>query len=424
MNYPVRKGMKKLADSVTQKQKVFWNMMGSLCNALSSMILAVIVNWVAGEKAGGVFAFAFSNAQLMYTIGGFEIRPLQSTDIDEKFSFTNYFSLRIITCVVMMIASAGYVIVTGFPATKALVIWLVCMYKMVEAFADVFAGMFQQHDRIDLSGKTSTFRPVLSTITFGVVLALTKNLMAASGSMILVSALLFVVFDLQLKKKYFPFTFGFSFNGLKRLIVEALPLFFAAFINMYMNNAPKYAIDAAFSDEIQNAYGIIFMPAFVINLFSLFAFRPLLTDLTRYWNERQMKPFKKIVLRIVLWIVFLTVVSMLGAYFIGADILSILYHRTIILKLKKELVLVMFTGGISATATFMYYVITVMRKQRLLMMGYALGFLCALLIPRVLVPAYALMGAVISCGISMFVLSAVFVGIVIYFCNLSKGHGN
>lgn len=413
--------MEKLTDSVTQKQKVFWNMMGSLCNALSSMILAIIVNWVTGEKAGGVFAFAFSNAQLMYTIGGFEIRPLQSTDIDEKFSFTNYFSLRIITCVVMIFVSAGYVLWSGFAPEKAAVIWLVCMYKMVEAFADVFAGMFQQHDRIDLSGKTSTFRPVLSTVAFGVVLVLSKNLMAASATMIFTSALLFVVFDFRLKKKYFPFTFGFSFEEINKLIIEAVPLFIAAFINMYMNNAPKYAIDAAFSDEIQNAYGIIFMPAFVINLFSLFAFRPLLTDLARYWNEGQMRPFRKIVGRIVLWIVFLTLVSMAGAYFIGADILSVLYHRTMILHLKKELVLVMFTGGISATATFMYYVITVMRKQRLLMVGYALGFLCALFIPRVLVPEYALMGAVVSCGISMFVLSAVFVGIVIFFVALRNG---
>ncbi|MDE5781046.1 MAG: lipopolysaccharide biosynthesis protein [Lachnospiraceae bacterium] len=400
-----------MSNTVTQRQKVFWNMMGSLCNALSSMILAIIVNRIIGGNAGGIFAFAFSNAQLMYTIGAFEIRPLQSTDVEEKFSFTNYFSLRIITCIIMMIVTTLYVMMSGFDRVKTLTIWIVCMYKMVEAVADVFAGMFQQHDRIDLSGKTSTFRPVLTTVVFGAVLFFTHNLIAASLSMVGASALLFCFYDLKLRKIFDNIEYGFSSDNLGKLIMEALPLFFSAFINMYMNNAPKYAINRNFSDSVQNYYNIIFMPAFVINLFSLFAFRPLLTDLARYWNEKNMQPFKKIVRNILLWILLLTVVSMAGAYILGAQILGLVYG-TSVMQLRKELVLVMLTGGISATATFLYYVITVMRKQRLLLTGYLLGFICALIIPTLLVPRYVLMGAVISCGISMFMLASAFAVIV------------
>lgn len=402
-----------MADNVTQKQKVFWNMMGSLCNALSSMILAIIVNRVIGGNAGGIFAFAFSNAQLMYTLGGFEIRPLQSTDVEEKFSFSDYFSLRMVTCLVMMIATTIYVGVSGFDRLKALTIWVVCLYKMVEAVSDVFAGMFQQHDRIDLSGKTSTFRPTLSTITFAVVLIVSRNLVYAALSMVVASAVLFFAYDLRLRKKFSDIVCRFETANMGSLIVEAAPLFVAAFINMYINNAPKYAINRNFSDEVQNYYNIIFMPAFVINLFSLFAFRPLLTELARDWNDKNMKPFIKIVRNILLWILLLTVVCMAGAYLIGAQILGLVYGTSII-HLRKELAIVMFAGGISATATFLYYVITVMRKQKLLMAGYALGFVCSLVLPAVLVPKFELMGAVISCGISMAVLAVTFSCIVAY----------
>lgn len=401
-----------MSGNVTQKQKVFWNMMGSLCNALSSMILAIIVNRIIGGNAGGGFAFAFSNAQLMYTIGGFEIRPLQSTDVKEKFSFTNYFSLRIITCIIMMAANTLYVLVSGFGKDKALVVWIVCMYKMVEAVADVFAGMFQQHDRIDLSGKAATFRPVLSTASFGLVLFFSHNLIAASVSMVIVSALLFFFYDLKLKRIFDSIEYRFSSDKVGSLIVEAIPLFLAAFINMYMNNAPKYAIDRNFSDSMQNYYNIIFMPAFVINLFSLFAFRPLLTDLARYWDGKNMKPFNRIVRNILLWILLLTAVSMAGAYLIGTNILGAVYGVTV-MQYRKELVLVMLTGGISAVATFLYYVITVMRKQRLLLAGYIMGFICALIMPGILVPRYVLAGAATSCGISMLILASAFAAIVI-----------
>lgn len=401
-----------MIENVTQKQKVFWNMMGSLCNALSSMALAIIVNRIIGGNAGGVFAFAFSNAQLMYTIGGFEIRPLQSTDVQEKFTFSEYFSLRIVTCALMMAVTTVYVAVSGFSKTKSAVIWIVCLYKMVEAVADVFAGMFQQHDRIDLSGKTGTFRPVLSTLAFGGVLLITENLVYAALSMPVASAVLFCLYDMRLKKKFDNALCRFDLSGISNLVKEAAPLFVAAFINMYINNAPKYAIDGSFSDKIQNYYNIIFMPAFVINLFSLFAFRPLLTELARDWNEKNIKPFIRIIRNIILWIIFLTIVCMAGAYLVGAQILGFIYG-TSIMHLRKELTAVMFAGGISAVATFLYYVITVMRKQRLLLMGYAIGFVCALILPNILVPGYRIMGAVISCGVSMAALALVFGCIVV-----------
>lgn len=65
----------------TAKKKFMWNMAGSLCNSLSSMLLLIIVNRISGESRGGFFALAYSTAQLLFSVGGFEIRPVQSTDI-------------------------------------------------------------------------------------------------------------------------------------------------------------------------------------------------------------------------------------------------------------------------------------------------------------------------------------------------------
>ena len=97
-------------DTSTDRSKFIWNMIGSLASALSSLFFSVIVNRFLGGISGGIFAFAYSNAQLMYTIGSFEVRPFQSTDISEKYSFDTYFWLRIISCVMMIICSIIYVL--------------------------------------------------------------------------------------------------------------------------------------------------------------------------------------------------------------------------------------------------------------------------------------------------------------------------
>lgn len=409
-----------MSENVTQKQKFFWNMMGSFCNALSSMVLGIIINRITGSTMAGIFAFAFSNAQLLYTIGAFEVRPLQSTDVTEKFSFSGYFTLRIVTCSIMMIGATVYVLASDFGYVKGMTIWVVAAYKMVEAIADSLAGMFQQHDRIDLSGKTSTFRPTLSTLAFAVTLMLTHNLILSSASMVVISSLLFLLYDVRLKRLFKTIKFKVSFKEVPLLVLEALPLFLASFINMYISNAPKYEIDKVFSEHIQNYYNIIFMPAFVINLFSLFAFRPLLTDLTKYWIDKDMKPFVKIVRNILLWILLLTIAAMIGSYLVGAQILGIL-NGISIMKYRMELVYVMLAGGVSAVVTFLYYIITVMRKQRLLLVGYFAGFVAALIIPRFLVPRLELIGAVISYGVCMILLAAAFTIVVVKSIIENKG---
>ncbi len=401
-----------MKNTATQKEKYFWNMMGSFSNALSSMVLAIIVNRLTGAELGGIFAFAFSNAQLMMTIGAFEVRPLQSTDVDEKYSFTQYFSLRLITCTLMILIDLAYIWFSGYTGVKAYTVFLVCSYKMVEGFTDVFSGMFQQHDRIDLVGKSLTLRIFVCTAGFFLVLYATKNLVWASLALGLISAALIFIYDLRLWKYFDNVKIGVEFRQLLPLVWECLPLFISSFIMMYINNAPKYAINQMYPDEIQNIYNILFMPAFVINLFSLFVFRPMLVNLTKEWNERNLKPFVKTVKYILLLIIILTILAMGAAYLLGIPILQIIYGVDIS-GYRTELVLIMVTGGISALSTFMYYVITVMRIQKYLLVGYLSAFVIALFLPGILVKKYIIAGAVYSCAASLIVLTMVFLLIII-----------
>ena len=62
------------------------------------------------------------------------------------------------------------------------------------------------------------------------------------------------------------------------MMMEGFPLFLSLFLNMYLSNAPKYAIDAHLTEEIQAMYNIIFMPAFVVQLVVHFIFNLILTS--------------------------------------------------------------------------------------------------------------------------------------------------
>lgn len=53
----------------SQKSAFAWNVIGSMCNAASSLIYLLAVTRINGPFDSGIFAIAFANAQLMLTIG-------------------------------------------------------------------------------------------------------------------------------------------------------------------------------------------------------------------------------------------------------------------------------------------------------------------------------------------------------------------
>ena len=88
---------------VTKRQIYFWNLAGSLCNAVTSMILLMIVTRTTDNYYADMFSYSFALSQLLVTIGLFQVRNYQATDVREKYEFTDYFTFRIITCFIMMI---------------------------------------------------------------------------------------------------------------------------------------------------------------------------------------------------------------------------------------------------------------------------------------------------------------------------------
>lgn len=396
----------------TEKEKFIWNMLGSISNAMSTVILSISVNRLLDESSGGMFSFAYSNAQLMLVIGGFEVRPYQSTDIEEKYKFNTYFTFRILSCLLMLVASTMYVLIGDFDHTKSRVLILLSLFKMVEAFSDVYGGRFQQRDRIDLSGKTFFVRVVVSTIAFILLVATTRSLVIASSGMFIVSFALFFVYDYRFIFEEDKKNLRIYFDGMGGLFKDVLPLFIGNFLMMYISNAPKYAIDNYYGNEVQNVYNILFMPAFVINLFSIFIFRPMLITMTNDWREKRLKKLSSLIAKIYGAIGAITLVVSICAWLLGIPVLSLLYNLNLS-EHRKDLMLVMLAGGVAAVVTFAYYIITILRQQKWILIGYIVAFIYAFFVSNVFVKQFAIKGAIISYGSAVALLALIFTAVII-----------
>lgn len=394
----------------TGKIVAFWNMMGSLVNAATSVVLLMMVTRTLGDEKAGIFSLGFSVSLMMQTVGVFEVRPFQSTDIYKQFTFSQYFSFRLLSCLLMLICAIGYVLVNAFSAEKAWVILLLCILKCVEAVCDVFNGQAQQNERLDIAGFSLSVRVCVYCVGFLLSLLLTRNLLLSCAVMTVFALLWLLFFDVKTGKYFEKCRLDFQKSALLGIFKACFPLFLASFLMMYINNAPKFSVDAYLSDEYQTYYGIIFMPASVINLFSLFAFRPLLTKLTAMWNENRQKVFLLTVGKLILWILFVTAAALTAGWLLGIPVLTLLYG-TDLSAYKAELMVVLVGGGFNALCVLLYYMITVMRRQKYVLIGYVVAALTAYFAGDRFVRAYGLMGASYTYLLSVVVLCVLFIGI-------------
>ena len=396
------------------KKIFFWNMAGSMINALSSLLLSVFVARVTGEVTAGIFLFAFAIAQQMLTVGYYEMRPFQSTDVQHAFSFPTYLASRIVTCTAMLVFSIPFIAISGGSFYNCTIAFLMCVYKMFDAAEDIFHGMLQQNGRLDVAGKALFFRVLFSTVAFLIGLYVTHDLVITALLGIVVAFLSFTVLNISTAKEFESIRPDFSFAPLKKLLITCFPLFAGSFMLLYIYNAPKYAIQSQLSQEYQTYYNALFMPTFVINLFSGFILKPLLTSLANNWAVKKVKEFRAMIVKLSLYIMGFTAAVLLGAYIFGIPMLSWLYGVNLF-KYRMELMLLLLGGGFSALSVVLYYALTVMRYQTKLIFVYLITFVLSLIFAPIFVSSAGINGAAVVYLMLMIIMTLLFFFLLFFY---------
>lgn len=391
------------------KADVFWNMLGSLLSAASSFLLLLFVTRYAGVNDGGIFSLAYSTAQILLTIGKFGVRSFQATDVKNEISFGTYLKSRYLFSIAMLFGDLLYVILAGYSLNKSLIFIFVCIIKMVDALEDVFHGQLQKNDRLALAGKLLTIRNLITIFCFAMSIIISKNLFYTN----LITAILSLIvgvcgnyyFAGMILKSDIKNSYKSSFAyEIRFLLKQCSPLFIGSFLSLLIYNIPKYVIDFWGTDDQIACYTILFMPTFVINMISDFIFKPLLTTMAYDWEHKGIKRFCNRIFKLLCGIVVLMIFAMVMAYFLGTMVLS-WFYAVDVNAYRKELCILMLGGGFSAVVYLLYNVLTCMRKQRQILIGYMIGTVIIAVLAIMFMPTMGIMGQTIAYLITEIVLS-------------------
>lgn len=409
--------MKKTMRKGSARGAFIWNALGSTMNAAMTVLLTIVTAQVLDADASGILSLAFGIAFIFSSIATFEVRVYQVTDRQNRFAFADYLGMRCLTGAVGVLCCAAYVWAMHDDVNKELIILFVCLFKICEAFSDVFQGLFQGRERMDIAGKTMFLHTLTATVAYAVVLFITRSAVAGAFSMLLVSLAMLLLFDFPHSRQYVPSVrLRLSRETVKGIARECGTLALSTLMMLYVANAEKLIIDQQIPAQ-QAVWTALFMPAAFINLFAQFAFKPMLTGLTDAWNSGERRAVLTTTLRMCSWIAILTAGTVVAGELLGLPMLEMLY--TIPLQaFKAEFGIILLGGGFNALGTFLWHMLIVFRKQKSVLAGDAAAFSFALIIIPILVRNGSVTGAAVGYLLSMVIRAMVFV--VIYLRSAAK----
>ncbi len=217
---------------------------GTIVFAASQWAIVSILAKMSGPTQVGIYALAMSITGPIFALANMNLRAVQSTDVYEQFSTSDYTTFRTLTS----ISALSIIIVIALLFNKAIeVAGFILVYgiaKFFESFSELRYGQFQKAERMDLVSKSTMLRGLSSLCIFSITFHLTNNLIASGLSIACCWGLIAFQFDKWQAKEIgystLTNTLNFNISNIKSLALKAAPLGFTVFTNTLNVNIPRY----------------------------------------------------------------------------------------------------------------------------------------------------------------------------------------
>lgn len=414
--------MKKKYQSQNLKKDFIWNTIGSTINAFNSLFFMIFVTRINGVFDAGIFTFAFSTSAVFNIIGVYAGRVYQVTD-NSKIRDYDYFINKGISCFIMLIVSIMFILMRNYNMQKSFIIMAFCIYRMLEAFSELWYAYFQKKLELFKVGFSLTIKNIINLIVFIVIDLLTKNILISAIGMIICYLIIMLVYDTKsinvkdlLKNKI-------NWNNVFEIFKKGFFTFCLSFLTMYIINIPRYSIDSIMTDDFSTIFGILIMPASVITLMAQFILHPFIMKIANYIKKEDIFNMIKVIVKINLIVFLFGIFALIIAYLFGIPILSLIYSIDLN-EYKLSLIIIMIGAIMNGITMILSNVLIAMRitfKQAVI---YLVNTIIAIFISNYFVHVKGIFGACLSYFITMFLVLICFIFLMIYSINKKRKEYN
>ena len=163
------------------RSNFIWNFIGNSTYAASQLGILVILARFGGAEDVGKFSLGLSIAAPVIMLSNLQLRQVQASDVRDQFAFKHYFALRTLTSTWAFPVVVLFALIGGYTDDSVLVIVIIGAAKCFESISDIAYGLFQRHERMDMSAISMLLNGPLSLVMLGVGFALSRSVVLAAA---------------------------------------------------------------------------------------------------------------------------------------------------------------------------------------------------------------------------------------------------
>lgn len=371
-----------------------WYIVGLVIYGFTSLIYSVVATRFIGVSETGFFTFAYAVAFSFFTIGSYFGKSFQITDTSKRNTDLDYVHSKIITCSLMLILTLLFCLFKSYELDKIMLIAVLTIYRCADAFVESYHAIIQKHDRSYKVGISVFVRTILLTIGFILSVIITKNIIISSVVIAIINVLFIFIVDYNLARKYID---KGKFNIQKNivLLIEGFSVLMLNFLNIYVLNSSKYAIDRISNNYVQGIFGIVVLPASFVSLVCLYLVHPFLNRVTELLESKKVKKLHLLIVKISLAVLGVGVLSIAVANFIGIPVLETVYGVRLENQ-KINLLIILFASTIYSLYSILSQVLIAMRKNLYQVVCLFINLILSIIICNYCVSHYDINGACIA----------------------------
>ena len=390
------------------KKNFIWNSVGSTLNAFISLFLLITVVRINGSHQAGYFTIAYAFANLLQVICTYSGRPFQVTELNKRFTDSNYFWVKIITSFISVLFLFCYIFIKKYSGLKFILFILLFLYRLTDGISDSFYAIMQKKGNLYKVGISLLIKSFLCFLSFLITDFIFKKITLSVLVMILANIFVCFFYDfINAKKDGFNLV-KIDYEIVKKIIISGFPVFAFTILIQYLVSAQKYIIDDYLTSKYQTIFGIIIMPATVIVLFSQFIVQPYLNKISELIDKKENDKLNSLLFKINISIFTMGLLSIFAAFLLGIPILNFVYN--INLNKNKIDLCIILIGATFFSISYVYStVLTAFRKTKIQLYIYLFTSICSYIISKVLIKYYCIRGAAYAYLISMIILLILYI---------------
>lgn len=389
------------------KKNFIWNILGTGFNAFNSLFFMIAVTRINGVENAGIYAIAYSTACILYMIGIYAGRIYQVTENNKDITNKDYIFNRAMSCGIIFIISIIFVTIKRYDIFKSSIFVILALYKALEAFSDVFYGILQKNDYLDKAGKSCFMKAIFSVIAFIIMDILTKNLVIACTSIVIVYLMIILIYDVRQSNEYIKDEKKPEMKNIMNIFKGGFFPFAISFLGVYITNAQKYSIDNFLTEDIQAIFGIIIMPATVMGLLAQFLIHPYLNQIFELYKADKYREIKKILYKIMLVILVIGAICSGVGYLLGTPVLGFVYGLDLS-QYSVSLLIILIAATLYTMAGIISPILITMRQNFVQFVIYVVVAIFEWDLSNIFVQKYGFNGAIWAYLITMTIYFVMF----------------